>query len=177
MARGSVMLLLAGACWQERGQPTTRTVASTRAETHEERFESVSIPQIESDLRLGPLTSFLNGPLVFLDLDAGELRVLCGDDARQRLEEIASSFTDTSRPKPHCDDSGERGYELRCGQMVFHSGQPMRNHEVREIDLVVERGGEIRLESAWSTLQGNELNFPYYVHEFNQAKKHARCPR
>lgn len=176
MMRGAAVLLLVGGCWADRPATTGGTVRATRPQTREERLSSISIPQIEADLRAGRLASYGAGPLVVLDLDTGALRVQCGDAARRVIDEISASFSDPARAKPTCPDTGQYGYEVSCGQMVVPPGKSVRDSELRTVDLLVDRGGEVRLESATITVTGNAAAFAYLVHEFRQAKQHARCP-
>jgi hypothetical protein len=162
------------ACWSGAPLSGTSPTVRSRPDTHDERFASVSLRDLAIDLRFGRLATYLDGPVVFLDMDKPQLAVLCGDDARAVVEQASARLSDPTRIAPHCLAPGH-GYELSCGQFVFGPAGGPPTFEYLAVDFFVEDGGVLRVESVVLSTQHSHP-FAEFVHAFHEAKAHAHCP-
>ena len=97
------------------------------------------------------------GPIVVLDLDRGDLRVLCDDAAQEAARAWARLVEDPDHHGVMC--TPEYRCRASCDQVALH------------IELDNTERPQIR-----SVVVGRKLSFAYYVHAFSQLRAHPECP-
>jgi hypothetical protein len=110
----------------------------------------------------------ISGPLVYLDLDAGTLSVLCGEAAVPPVRAIAGELADRKRAAPFCRlGAAFNSCGISCQQAA--PGQRMISLEFDDTD-------PPRLSDIIVGASASQTRLALWIPRFDKARGSARCP-